>query len=317
MSNIGIDNLLQKLKIVLFGFALFTSIIPTPVSAAGKLDLMVIAPHPDDETLCCAGTIMQVLEQGKTVGVITLTNGDGYPQAASHISNVEPHKLTSEHFLALASQRQQWAEQALTLIQFPSDYHLFLGFPDGGLATMYKAKDNVLYTQVLTGKNSTYRAYKQDYRTSKTGKAAPYQRTAVLQDLIELIQQYQPKTILVTDEADSHSDHQAAFWYIKDALIASQHRASVQTYLIHNGEGHVWPYPYKLDLNSRYQSHITEGKQIPEGIHWPPDIRTQLTAKQAKTKLEMINQFKAEIDLDKDYMHAFAKSEEIFWRRID
>src|SRR5690554_1441841 len=41
-----------------------------------KLDLLVIAVHPDDAELGCAGTILKHIAEGKKVGVVDLTQGE-------------------------------------------------------------------------------------------------------------------------------------------------------------------------------------------------------------------------------------------------
>lgn len=41
-----------------------------------KLDLLVIAAHPDDAELCCAGTIAALTKSGRKVGVLDLTRGE-------------------------------------------------------------------------------------------------------------------------------------------------------------------------------------------------------------------------------------------------
>lgn len=41
-----------------------------------KLDLLVIAVHPDDAELGCGGTIIKHVKQGKKVGVVDLTRGE-------------------------------------------------------------------------------------------------------------------------------------------------------------------------------------------------------------------------------------------------
>ena len=38
--------------------------------------LLVVAPHPDDETLCCGGVIQRVVRAGGRVAVVWLTSGD-------------------------------------------------------------------------------------------------------------------------------------------------------------------------------------------------------------------------------------------------
>jgi len=37
--------------------------------------VLVVAPHPDDETLCCGGTIMNFIERGDKVKVVIVTDG--------------------------------------------------------------------------------------------------------------------------------------------------------------------------------------------------------------------------------------------------
>ncbi|WP_253823017.1 PIG-L family deacetylase [Acidianus sp. RZ1] len=39
------------------------------------MNVLVIAPHPDDETLCCGGSIMKFLEAGGKVKVVIVTDG--------------------------------------------------------------------------------------------------------------------------------------------------------------------------------------------------------------------------------------------------
>lgn len=41
-----------------------------------KLDVLVIAAHPDDAELCCAGTIAALTQSGRKVGVLDLTRGE-------------------------------------------------------------------------------------------------------------------------------------------------------------------------------------------------------------------------------------------------
>lgn len=41
-----------------------------------NLDILVIAAHPDDAELCCAGTVASHLNKGKKVGIVDLTMGE-------------------------------------------------------------------------------------------------------------------------------------------------------------------------------------------------------------------------------------------------
>src|SRR2546430_15135064 len=53
-----------------------------PAAAAPSLphldaqtSLLVVAPHPDDETLCCAGVIQRVVRAGGRASVVWVTSG--------------------------------------------------------------------------------------------------------------------------------------------------------------------------------------------------------------------------------------------------
>ncbi len=41
-----------------------------------KLDILVMAAHPDDAELSCAGTILSFIQQGKKVGIVDFTRGE-------------------------------------------------------------------------------------------------------------------------------------------------------------------------------------------------------------------------------------------------
>ncbi|MHB8898323.1 MAG: bacillithiol biosynthesis deacetylase BshB1 [Thermoguttaceae bacterium] len=43
------------------------------------MDVLVVAPHPDDAELGMGGTILRLLEQGFTVGILDLTDGEPTP----------------------------------------------------------------------------------------------------------------------------------------------------------------------------------------------------------------------------------------------
>jgi bacillithiol biosynthesis deacetylase BshB1 len=46
------------------------------------LDVLVVAPHPDDAELGLAGTIMKLRDEGYRVGVLDLTNGEPTPRGS-------------------------------------------------------------------------------------------------------------------------------------------------------------------------------------------------------------------------------------------
>ncbi len=63
------------------------------------LDVLVIAPHPDDAELGMAGTIMKLGAEGRRVGVLDLTNGEPTPFGSPEIRAAETAEAT--HVLGL------------------------------------------------------------------------------------------------------------------------------------------------------------------------------------------------------------------------
>ena len=59
------------------------------------LDLLVIAPHPDDAELGMAGAIMRFKSQGLRVGVLDLTNGEPTPHGSVEIRARETAAATA------------------------------------------------------------------------------------------------------------------------------------------------------------------------------------------------------------------------------
>lgn len=94
-----------------------TDIIPYHSSAPPGERVIILAPHPDDETLGCGGTITLLLDAGKSVRIVFLTSGDkGDPD----------HRLS--HGAAYAVLREKEAVRALRVLG-ASDFE-FLRFPD-------------------------------------------------------------------------------------------------------------------------------------------------------------------------------------------
>lgn len=60
-----------------------------------RLDVLVIAPHPDDAELGMAGAIMRFLDEGRTVGILDLTDGEPTPHGSPEIRARETAAATN------------------------------------------------------------------------------------------------------------------------------------------------------------------------------------------------------------------------------
>lgn len=122
-------------------------IVPYHLSHPTGEKILVLAPHPDDETIGCGGTIRLLVQSKKSVKVVFLTSGDKADPShkLSHVANNEirplprageGRSLNGPHFTEYALLREKEAEKALGVLGV-TDYE-FLRFPDRGLYVYYE-----------------------------------------------------------------------------------------------------------------------------------------------------------------------------------
>lgn len=99
----------------------------------GEQPLLVLAPHPDDETFGCGGLIAECHSRGQPVYVLVLTDGTG-----SHPGSREfpPRRL--------AALRAAEARQAVGILGVPEDHVGFLDVRDGYLGRGARRSDAIL-----------------------------------------------------------------------------------------------------------------------------------------------------------------------------
>jgi len=83
---------------------------------------LVLAPHPDDETLGCGATIMRKLVTGASVRVVIATDGRHSPR---------PNTLSIDAFVKV---REEEARRACAILGLSAEDITFLRFEDGRLA---------------------------------------------------------------------------------------------------------------------------------------------------------------------------------------
>ncbi|WOI56975.1 PIG-L family deacetylase [Palleronia sp. LCG004] len=105
----------------------------------GEAPLLVLAPHPDDESLGCGLLLAERWAQGRFTHVVCLTDG-----AASH-----PHSLLWPHARLAAVRHGELTEAVRRLGGTPARDVTWLGFPDAALHRLYGPGADLAH--VLTG----------------------------------------------------------------------------------------------------------------------------------------------------------------------
>src|SRR3569833_2765176 len=137
--------------------------------------LLVISPHPDDESLAGMAMIQRTVHSGGRVRIVMMTNGDGFRKAAArefHVSTPKP-----QHMYQLGLLRQQEELAAIHRLGLRSQDVLMLGYPDAGLHQLWNNHWNL---------HVPYRAvngYNQIPYDTAYHQQAPYCGQAVVSDL--------------------------------------------------------------------------------------------------------------------------------------
>jgi LmbE family N-acetylglucosaminyl deacetylase len=266
-----------------------------------RLRLLVVAPHPDDESLGAGGLIQQTLAGGGRVHVLFMTNGDGYPEAVEVATgHREP---SASDYRGFGELRRAEALVALEHYRVLPLSVTFLGFPDGGLAEIWRRGPQVP-------------AYESPY-TREDNPPYPHAFEAsaryVSRDLIHLIARMvalsDPDWIALPTPLDNHPDHCATFTFVLAALKslaaeaggASKVPDRVLTYLVHGSAG--WPPP------SSVPGPIPVPSQVLEPARW---YSLALTPDQVKTKLEALETHRTQAAVMDALFRSFARSNELF-----
>lgn len=93
--------------------------------------ILILAVHPDDETLGCGGLIQQAITVGASVHVAFITNGDNNPWPQRYVEN--RWKITSMDRRRWGQRRQSEALDALAVLGVRKANAIFLGLPDQGV----------------------------------------------------------------------------------------------------------------------------------------------------------------------------------------
>jgi LmbE family N-acetylglucosaminyl deacetylase len=185
--------------------------------------LLVLAPHPDDETLGFAGLIDAYLRAGKPVSVVVVTDGDAYCEAcrfwksssvagpmcsAEELSNFATPEIDS-----FAEVRRSESAAAAGILGLPPPR--FLGYPDTGLGAAWRNLEQGKTTEPLPRSDFSGCAscatcgYGAGPRTALTAETL----TASLRELIA--EAPAGALIATTHWLDGHPDHAALGKFVR------------------------------------------------------------------------------------------------------
>lgn len=197
--------------------------------------ILVVSPHPDDETLCCAGYIQQAVRNGAQVAIVWLTAGDGFELDALL---VEHHlRLKGLGMRRLGARRMDEARAAGERMAVPAGNLFLLGYPDRGITALLGPNRTTPWRSPYTETSAI-----PYLRVLSPGSA--YTGANLERDFNAVLDAVRPTRVIVSAPEELHPDHAAAPRLVGRVLAARGESTPVHYYLIHAGHG--WPAPRGL-----------------------------------------------------------------------
>ena len=268
-----------------------------PAAELSKFDastsLLVLAPHPDDEVLCCAGVILRVLQAGGRATVVWVTSGDASELDLLVIEKslfVKPEKLRD-----LAAKRSQEARAAADLLGVPPDQQIFLGYPDGGVLSLLNDHYATPYYSRFNGASAV------PYDTALS-PGSPYTGASLERDFDTVLDRVKPTLILAPSPRDSHSDHEAAGILAIRAMSRRGELGKLHYWIVHGGE--TWPLPRGY--------HPTLGQSPAPRSKGLSPAAFELTTTEEARKLAALRNYRTQMTVMSSFLLAFVRTTELF-----
>ena len=272
--------------------------VPFPTAAAR---MVVVAPHPDDESLGAGGLLARLDAAGVPAAVVTLTYGDGWPWAAQVLVGRPP---TDADYVAMGRIRQRELLAALGVLGLEPRALSLLGFPDGALDVLWTTGWSGAPTaSPTTGARTVPYADAVDPHALYTGDAL----VAVLARVFAALR---PTVLVLPHPADVHPDHAATPRFVAAALGRLRGRGVLPpkvrllTYLVHHA---VWP-PSAADVGEALPPPTRA--EVP-ATRW---TSVALTPAEAAAKRRAIEAHATQIAASPDFLRKFERTTEPFGR---
>jgi len=275
--------------------------------------ILVLAPHPDDEVLMCAGVIRRAVLQGSRVFVAVVSSG-GY--------------LCPD--FSEGNRRMAESLDAMAFLGVKEEDVFLMGYPDTGmekelsfLTTLQETTDLDLLFPTERGETTHGIAGgKQDFRMERSGRHARITKGDFLADLTELIQIANPQLIVTSSRADLHGNHVALYFFVSDLVkkiyAYNAEKPIIWESLVHSSLGDdVWPIPdTPFDDFSFVPGLEAFGQSWEQRVRIPMPEEMLGTSLENSMKYQAIQKYLCVVPEIQRYFQAFVKKEEIFWETV-
>lgn len=266
---------------------------------AGK-NVLMFAPHEDDEINLYGGIIEQYVKNGSAVRIVFSTNGD---------------------YHGIGRMRMWEALRVAGKYGIPEENIIFLGYSDslvnaGGLHIYNCKPDEVIASHL--GRSETYGSK----QTPPFGKCS-FTRENILQDFKNVILKYKPDTIFCCDY-DSHMDHRALSLFFEEALGSILKENPFYYPQVYKGFAYstAWngkPDYYSLNMLSTRLEDASDYMEETNVYRWEDRIRFPVAKECLSRVMQNSSGYKAMMEYSSqtatDHAKCILNADKVFWKR--
>jgi len=259
--------------------------------------VLVLAPHPDDETIATGGIIQKAVAMGLPVRVVFLTNGDN--NEWSFVVYRKRPVARSKGIREMGLVRHDEGVAAAGLLGLKPDQLAFLGYPDFGTLKIWAEHwgDRPPFEGYLN--RAVAVPYENAYRPG-----APYRGDDILADVEAILREFRPTKVFVSHPADHNPDHLSFYLFARVALwnLAGEMQPALHPFLVHHPD---WP---------ELQGYHPE-------VAWEPPARlgesaiwsiSPLTPPEIERKTAALHEHKSQYAVSTTYLESFMRANELF-----
>lgn len=266
---------------------------------AGK-NVMLFAPHEDDEINIYGGIIEQYIKNGSTVRVVFSTNGD---------------------YHGIGKIRIREAKNVAKKYNLPFENFIFLGYSDSlsdeSGAHIYNCqKDKNVRSRY--GVSKTYGT-----KTKHPYKEKTFTRQNIVNDFKAVILEYKPDTVFCCDY-DVHSDHRAISLFFEDAMSEILKDIPFYNPVVYKGFAYSTAWNGKEDyysINAK-STHLKEESPYMDetGFYvWKDRVRFPVAVENLSRVMQNSSSYIAMAEYSSqtatDHANGILNSDKVFWKR--
>jgi len=259
--------------------------------------ILILAPHPDDETIATGGVIQKAVAMGLPLRVVFLTYGDN--AETSFIVYRKRPVVHGEAVQQMGLVRHDEGVAAAGVLGLSPDQLTFLGYPDFRTLVMWAEHWGDVEPCKSMFTQTTVVPYPNALRPG-----TPYRADEILADIEGILREFRPTKLFVSHPADHNPDHLSLYLFTRVALwnLNGELQPTLLPFLVHHPD---WPDPEGLNPDLP----LEPPDRLEKDAVWQV---SPLTPAEIDRKAAALQNHQTQYKMSADYLNSFMRANELF-----